>query len=163
MKNLLLPLLLVILHTSCSTNRKIPNRKLNNLAIGKEFYFKNQTCSILDPTITQQLDFKRYSNDSIRLTLLDPTKLQLGIRHPLGGWENYTIKGKLKRKHFEVYLQKQKTGIAPFYRIVKIKKRRISLNNESDLIINSYNNHSGMIFFFAGGSSTRFQDTYKSQ
>lgn len=71
-----------------------------------------------------------------------------------------SFKGKFKRGYFEIYFEKKRVVIPPFYWTTQINRLRIGVEKDSTLIVERYSNHSGMILLMAGGSSSKIYYRY---
>ncbi len=92
-------------------------------------------------------------------------KLVLTIKDSLGV-KSEAFNGKFKRKgYYEVFIRKYKKEIPPFipiiYGIRHIKRLRIGLTKENDLVIDYKWEDYGSIFILAGGSGGRYRSHYK--
>jgi hypothetical protein len=78
------------------------------------------------------------------------------------GTETKFFNGKFKKKgYYEVFLRKERIIIPLFYTVINVDRLRIGLAKNGDLIIDSYGNHSAMIFLMAGGRKGRTQFYFK--
>jgi hypothetical protein len=84
-----------------------------------------------------------------------------------GQTKNVSFQGRFKRKgYYEVLLRNKRTEIPPllpvFYSQVDVKRLRIALTADNNLLVDDTWQRTGNIFFLAGGASGRTQSVFTS-
>lgn len=69
--------------------------------------------------------------------------------------------GKFKKNYYEIYLAKKRVFFPPVYCKTDVNRIRLTVRNDSTLVVDQYWNRSGMALLFAAGGSNRTQYTYK--
>ena len=70
------------------------------------------------------------------------------------------FKGSFKKNYFEIYLDKKNVFLPPVYCKTNINRIRLTVLNDSTLVVDQYINRSGMVVLFAAGTSHRSQYSY---
>lgn len=165
-KTIFLLLIISSILNSCSTYKIIKNKNLVQLKKNIEAQYLSKSTFIDSIKTPQEINiqslFRLNNKDSNCIVLIDSNSdLIIKYKNVLGGVEQRSFKGKFRRKYFEIYLEKKLIPFAPIYGLTSISRLRIALDKKNNLIIDHYENHSGVILLMAGGSSNKEQFSFK--
>ena len=115
--------------------------------------------------ISDFFEFPKISTDSIHLYFDSNNKLVLIFKDSLGV-RTETYDGKFNKKGFyEVYIRNYKKEIPPrvpiIYSVRDIKRLRIGLTKESELVIDNKWARDGHILLLAGGGAGRYRSYFR--
>lgn len=161
-----LGLLCSLLSVSCRSYMTLKNKDF--IKIDENFNGNYKSASVFIDSIKTKRNtniqslFGLKNNDSdLFFKINSKSELEIEYKNILGGTEKRFFKGKFRRKYFEIYLEKKRIPFAPIYSITSINRLRVAIDNQNNLVINHYENHSGMILLMAGGSSIKEQFIFK--
>ena len=165
-------ILTIVVLSSCGTGLKISKKDFSPIDNSFNGTFENQSLLTTGRnnynTKTTILDFFELYDinvDSIHLHFDTNNKLVLTFRNNLGV-KTEIFNGQLKKKgHYEIFIRKYKNEIPPFFPIIygtrDIKRLRIGLTKEMELVIDNKWARDGNIFILAGGGSGRYRSHFK--
>ena len=168
----LITILIIVVFSSCGTGLKIS--KNNFTPIDNSFKGTYENKSILkkgrnnynsNPTILDFFEIYKSNADSIQMYFDANNNLILTFRDSLGV-RSETFNGQFNKKgYYEIFIRKYKKEIPPFFPIIygtrDIKRLRIGLTKQMELVIDNKWARNGNIFILAGGGSGRYRSHFK--
>ncbi|MEC4003062.1 hypothetical protein OX283_000190 [Flavobacterium sp. SUN052] len=144
---------LTLLITSCSSVDSFKRKELVNIHKNISGNFTNSTLSENGRTtkITKFFDLK--DSDSIVQIQSKRNTIFVCFFDVLGGKHYKTFEGKFKRKFFQFYLDYDTNLYPPIFITTHKNRVRLSINQDSSLVVNNYYDNSGMLLIMGAGTS----------
>ncbi len=149
--------------TSCKSGYPIKNHELTPLKKDFSNTYKDYNLTIDSTSMLLKLFEVDAVNPNriVNLKMVDEDKLQLTYQNKFNVSESKTFKGKLTNTGFKIFIKKDRCFILPIVWTTDVKRLKLNLTKDKDLVINEYRNTSGMILFIGAGGSSKKQYTYK--
>lgn len=164
--------MIIAVVSSCGTGLKINKSDFTPIDNSFKGTFENKSLLTkgrnnynLRTTILGFFEVYNSNADSIRVHFDTDNKLVLSFRDSLGV-RTATFNGQFKKRgHYEIFIRKYKKEIPPFFPIIygtrDIKRLRIGLTKEMELVVDNKWARDGHIFILAGGGSGRYRSLFK--
>lgn len=145
-------LLAVLFSASCSSEHEFTKKGLVNIDKKISGSYHNTTMSEFDRKTKLSEFFNLFETDSVTSIKTQKNTLYIDYVNATGKHVK-TFQGNFKNKFFEFYHYYDTLLIPPL--IVSLQERgvRLSLDENSNLVVNEYHDNSGMILIFGAGSS----------
>lgn len=171
MKNCLYLLVIFILSSACGTGMKLSQKEIVSIEQVQKQQFKNEAVYTkghnFNANRTGILDhFELYDRSADSVGLVFNSDHVEVLFTDSTGFHSKTFQGEFTKKGvFEVYLYKQKKSIPPFIPIFygsrNIKRLRLAINTNHELVIDQFWARDANWFIVAAGGSGRFQSVYR--
>ena len=172
MTKFLLLILITILLNSCGTGMRIRNSRVS--------YFDSSFAASIEVNSFKTIGSKRGISslmhlfeireekvDSVFIRFNDKKELQFTYLHNGEKREKLFTGRFAKRGFYEIYFRNQKKELPPIFPIIysvyHIKRVRLALTIEGDLIVDDMWDESGTIFIVGAGSSGRRQSFFRTR
>lgn len=155
----LLVLSLSMIMFSCASEDNFKRKGLINVNRKISGTYQNTTISKYDTKVKLSNFFELFESDSVVEIKTQKNMLIVGYIDSKG--RHYkTFQGKFRNKFFQFYLNYDTLLFPPLIATIQERRVRLSLNENSDLVINEYYDNSGMILFFGAGHSGNSKYTF---
>ncbi|SEP78674.1 hypothetical protein SAMN05444005_102269 [Flavobacterium urocaniciphilum] len=151
---------------SCKSYKEIKDKELVPISSKNlgEFHSVSNIKKKTEYKVSIQELFGINNLDSlVKVKINKNDEIEIHYKNVLGGNEITTYKGKFKKNYFEVFLDKKRIILPPFYCKNRVNRLRIGLSQNKELVINRHYDYSGMFMLFAAGNSDSKQYVFKSK
>jgi hypothetical protein len=101
------------------------------------------------------------SNRIVNVEILNDNELKLTYKNGFNVIESRIFNGKLKNNGFKIFIKKERWFILPIVWKTNVKRLKLNLDKNDNLVINEYSNNSGMFLFMAAGNTSKKQHLFK--
>jgi hypothetical protein len=159
----ILLILAFLLLTSCKSVYPIKSSELTPLKKDFSNAYKDYNLTIDSISLLLKLfDVDAVSpKRTVNVQMLDENHLRLTYQNNLDVSEAKIFKGKLKKSGFKIFVKKDRWFILPILWKTEVKRLKLNLDKNDDLVINEYCNNSAMFLFMAAGTSWEEQHLFK--
>lgn len=153
--------LLFFLLTSCSSVHSIKRKELINIHKNISGSFMNSNNSGNKTKLSFFFDLK--DRDSITEISTKKNLLIVAFIDELGGKHYKTFEGKFRRKYFQFHLIYETSLYPPILLLFQENRVRLSIDKDSNLVINNYHDNSGMVLIMGAGNSWNSEYTFNKK
>lgn len=146
-------LVLPVLLFSCSAEDSFRSTDLVEIKKGAFGSFRNTTITEYNRQVKLSSFFNLNQSDSIVEINSQKNKLIVGYIDFLGAKHYQAYEGKSRSKFFQFYLRYDTVLVPPLFIRIEKEQIRLSIDKDSNLVVNRYQDNSGMLFFFGAGHS----------
>lgn len=145
--------LFIFLLISCSSQDSFKRKGLVNIHKKIHGSYKNSTISSSSCKIKLSRFFDLTEADSIIEINSQKNILIVAFMDELGKKHYKTFEGKFRRKFFQFHLEYETNLYPPILLTFQENRVRLSIDKDSNLVVNNYRDNSGMILIMGAGNS----------
>lgn len=164
--------ILAVLFISCGSGLKTSRQQVRPVSPSYSALVNNDPHHVAHnrngatQTLLRLFEISDVAQSRISVSFTAANELQLSYLSQ-GQTKTVNFRGRFKQKgYYEVLLRNKRTEVPPllpvFYSQVDVKRLRIALTAENDLLVDDTWQRTGNIFFLAGGASGRTQSVFKT-
>lgn len=156
MKTIIRLAVLMILITSCASRNVFQKKEM---AISDKLHLKLDTGDANSDFLSLFGIYEKAEEVYVKFDASGDFRVEYKSNY-LGRNGFRAFSGKFKKNYYEIYLSKENVFLPPVYCRTNIDRIRLTVLNDSTLVVDKYINRSGMVLLFAAGSDHRAQYSY---